>query len=58
MAKDFSSLLTIRQQVLAALEVCRKAKMIGSSLETDVLLRVDGSVFPSLVSLLRKYGLS
>jgi isoleucyl-tRNA synthetase len=49
---DFSSILAVRDEVLKALEVARKEKLIGSGLEAVVRIEAPESLYP----LLERYG--
>jgi isoleucyl-tRNA synthetase len=45
---DFESILAVRDEVLKALEIARKEKLIGSGLEAEVTIHAPANLYPLL----------
>ena len=50
LAERWKRLLTVRDKVLAALEVARKEKLIGNSLEAEIKIRANSSLYGFLLT--------
>jgi len=50
LAERWRRLLTVREKVLAALEVARKEKLIGNSLEAEIEIRANSSLYGFLLT--------
>jgi isoleucyl-tRNA synthetase len=50
LAERWKRLLTVRDKVLAALEVARKEKLIGNSLEAEIEIRANSSLYGFLLT--------